>query len=188
MYNDNIAIENFIAYCDDMMIAEEGLFSKIKNKINQRKELKRKKELENKTERMERNEKFTEMLQDEGIDFLKKYISKAEFKSKYKDKLYMISIEATDYGDPYSIQITEYQDGVDWDKLTEWEKHNPKITNESDADYWKRNPYTNKDWYNELIDECISYLQSKYSKEMIERGISLSSGDGDEGNIYIIVN
>ena len=28
MYNDNIAIENFIAYCDDMMIAEEGLFSK----------------------------------------------------------------------------------------------------------------------------------------------------------------
>ena len=31
MYNDNIAIENFISYCDDMMIAEESVFTTIKN-------------------------------------------------------------------------------------------------------------------------------------------------------------
>lgn len=38
MYNDNIAIENFITYCDDMLIAEEGfsikdLFADIKTAI-----------------------------------------------------------------------------------------------------------------------------------------------------------
>ena len=31
MYNDDIAIENFISYCDDMMIAEESVFATIKN-------------------------------------------------------------------------------------------------------------------------------------------------------------
>ena len=33
MYNEDLAIESFITYCDDMMIAEEGLFSNLKSKV-----------------------------------------------------------------------------------------------------------------------------------------------------------
>ena len=33
MYNNDIAIENFIAYCDDMMIAEESVLTSLKQKV-----------------------------------------------------------------------------------------------------------------------------------------------------------
>lgn len=106
--------------------------------------------------------KLLKKMQTDCVQYLKKYSNSAQFKNKYKKYMYMVDITPEEYGDPYSIQISDYQSGIDY---------------ESGDD--------NNDWYNELLDAGEKYLKNKYKKEISKYRIRIHTGDGDECNIYL---
>lgn len=96
------------------------------------------------------------------IKFMKKYIASSEFKKKYAKYLYMIDIKLTDYSDPFSITFTDYQSGFDYD-------------NDDD----------NNDWYYEFMDICEMYIKYRFENWKGYIWNSISTGDGDEGTLYV---
>lgn len=103
---------------------------------------------------------------NETISFLKRYSTSKEFKEKYKDYLYMIDIEEEGYGSAFSIQITEFQDGVDYDR-------------EDDISE------PNTDWYRELLYMGKEYIKIRFKPWKGKIWSDVNTGDGDEGNIYV---
>lgn len=106
--------------------------------------------------------KLLKKMQTDCIQYLKKYSNSSQFKNKYKKYMYMVDIIPEEYGDPYSIQITDYQNGIDPD---------------SDD--------INNKWYTELLHAGEKYLKDKYKKEISKYAIIIDTGEGDECNIYI---
>ena len=127
-------------------------------------------------------------MQNDLFMYLKKYVSEKEFKDKYKDFLHLINIKKDNLS--YfntSVEITEWQDGIDSDALLQWEKeHEDEIKGLDDETVWKMNPHTKNKWYDELLSEGCRYLETKYKDEMKKYRIGVDYGDGDEGHIYII--
>lgn len=109
---------------------------------------------------------FMKSMQRDCISHLKMYSSTSRFKNMYKKYLGLIEIKDTDYGDPFSIQITSYQNGL------------PDNYNYDDID-------KDTSWYYDLLNEGKKYLEDKYKNDMKKYGIYVHTGDGDEGTIYI---
>lgn len=185
MYNDRI----YEMALEMLQPVEEGqLLNALKDDIRRLKNKKTaKQEQANvKDNILELGEKdFDKLLKDiqmSIISYLKKYSTSPEFKKKYKDYLYMIKIVPEMYGDPYSVQICEEQDGIDWDKVYKWEKDNPG----HDAEWYGKNcPYYENGWYDELLRVGKRYADDNYADVFKKYGIHIGTGDGDECNIYI---
>jgi len=106
--------------------------------------------------------KYGKQMQTETIAFLKRYANDSEFKSTFKKYLHMVNIHATDYSDLFSVTITDYQDGIDYD------------TDDM-----------NNDWYDELLDVGVNFIKKRFDvwKDVVWSDID--TGDGDEGTIYV---
>ena len=135
-----------------------------------------------------KRESMAKAMQADLFTYLKKYITQKDFKDKYKDFLYLINIKKDGYSEfNTTIEITRQQDGIDWNKVEKWQKEHKKETaGLTDEEIDKMNPYYKNDWYTELLDVGSRYLKSKYKKEMRKCRIGVTTGDGDEGHIYII--
>lgn len=100
-----------------------------------------------------------EIVQREAVAFLKKYVSSKEFKVVYKPYLHMIDIRVTDYAESFSITFTDYQCGYDDDIK------DPFIRD-------------NTSWYYEAMEAGERFFKHRF-------GITVDTGDGDEGTLYI---
>lgn len=90
MNNNKIAIENFIEYCDDMMITEEGLFKNFIARRHEKKERKRRKREKDKKEYAllyKYSEKYIVPQFDKISNKIKKYIEKECAKENIKAKI-----------------------------------------------------------------------------------------------------
>lgn len=105
-------------------------------------------------------EEYVEFMISDTINFLKKYIASSEFKKRYKEYLYMINIQETDYGDLFSITITDFQNGM----------------NKNDDD---------NTWYHELLDIGKEYISKRFEQFRGKVWHDIDTGDGDEGTIYV---
>ena len=106
--------------------------------------------------------KYAKQMQTETIAFLKRYVNDSEFKSTFKKYLHMIRIHATDYAELFSVTITDYQDGIDYD------------TDDM-----------NNDWYDELLSVGENFIEKRFYPWKDIVWFSIGNGDGDEGTIYV---
>jgi len=167
-------------YERDIMLEYLNIVSRYKKK----KAEKEKHRLEEMKQKEIKVKELGKEIQKYGIDFLKKYTSTKQFREKYSDFLYLISIKPTNYGDVCSIEISKTQDGIDWNKVDKWEKlHEDEFDNDDDLD--KANPYYDNKWYTELLRVGSAAIKSKYKDEIKKYGLTIHTGDGDECQIYI---
>lgn len=117
-------------------------------------------------EQPENEKDAIKQMQNESVAFLKKYASSKEFKASYKPYLHMIDIYVSDYGDLFSITITDYQDGYDDDI------EDPIIRE-------------NNNWYNELLTVGEGFIKHRFGKWELLKKHPVNIGDGDEGTIYV---
>lgn len=189
------------------IILNEGLFfskkdkqdlkdagNRIKNYIKEKKNKKNEpsKELEYKIEVIKlspeeeaEKQKIGKKVQQYVITALKKYVSSKEFKDKYKDNLTpdSINIKKADVNSGFEVQISDLQNGTDWDAIEKWEKENP------DKNY-KQCPICDIDWYNTLLaygEELAIEAANKFDPDD-KFEFDIDTGDGDEATIYIDLN
>ena len=105
---------------------------------------------------------YADQMQKETVAFLKTWANNSEFKKVYQKYLHMINIHPTDYGDLFSVTITDYQSGID---------------NDSDD--------MNTDWYDDLLEAGEFFIKKRFEAWGGIVWSDIDFGDGDEGTIYV---
>lgn len=110
---------------------------------------------------------------------LKDHAMKNNFKSVYKNTDFDISAIKYCPINGYDVQVSNYQDGIDYDRVSVWEDQNP-------GKDWEKEPQFNNDWYHELLTEGRDYAESLLEKDCPDiYAYDIGTGDGDEGLVYI---
>ena len=110
---------------------------------------------------------------------LKDYATKKNFKSVYKNTSFDINDIKYCPINGYDVQVSDLQDGIDYDRIPAWEEQNP-------GKDWQKEPQFNNDWYHELLTEGRDYAESLLEKDCPDiYAYDIGTGDGDEGLVYI---
>ena len=110
---------------------------------------------------------------------LKDYATKNNFKSVYKNTAFDINDIKYCPITGYDVQVSDLQDGIDYDRIPDWEEQNP-------GKDWQKEPQFNNDWYHELLAEGRDYAESLLEKNCPDiYAYDIGTGDGDEGLVYI---
>ena len=110
---------------------------------------------------------------------LKDYATKNNFKSVYKNTAFDINDIKYCPINGYDVQVSDLQDGIDYDRIPAWEEQNP-------GKDWQKEPQFNNDWYHELLTEGRDYAESLLEKDCPDiYTYDIGTGDGDEGLVYI---
>lgn len=110
---------------------------------------------------------------------LKDYATKKNFKSVYKNTAFDINDIKYCPINGYDVQVSDLQDGIDYDRIPAWEEQNP-------GKDWQKEPQFNNDWYHELLTEGRDYAESLLEKDCPDiYAYDIGTGDGDEGLVYI---
>ena len=110
---------------------------------------------------------------------LKDYATKNNFKSVYKNTAFDINDIKYCPINGYDVQVSDLQDGIDYDRIPAWEEQNP-------GKDWQKEPQFNNDWYHELLAEGRDYAESLLDKDCPDiYAYDIGTGDGDEGLVYI---
>lgn len=110
---------------------------------------------------------------------LKDYATKKNFKSVYKNTAFDINDIKYCPINGYDVQVSDLQDGIDYDRIPAWEEQNP-------GKDWQKEPQFNNDWYHELLAEGRDYAESLLEKDCPDiYAYDIGTGDGDEGLVYI---
>lgn len=110
---------------------------------------------------------------------LKDYAMKNNFKSVYKNTAFDINDIKYCPINGYDVQVSDLQDGIDYDRIPAWEEQNP-------GKDWQKEPQFNNDWYHELLTEGRDYAESLLEKDCPDiYTYDIGTGDGDEGLVYI---
>ena len=107
-------INDFISYCNNMMIAEEGLFTKLIKKHNDRKQARLKVKEEQRQAFMEHKKQAIPHIHKIATEFAKTYNNSTGSKIMEIDER-----DISDYDTSYTVLISVNSDGFDYDAIRE---------------------------------------------------------------------
>ena len=118
---------------------------------------------------------YCEQAQQRSIQYIKKCTMTPGYKKKYQTYFPLIKVTPDNNVNDFDIRITQYPDGYDSNRIKQYEKSHPGI---SDRD----NPWMNNDWYNDLLVIGQYIIDKVFDPEI---GYSNGIGDGESGVIYV---
>ena len=122
---------------------------------------------------------FGDSIAEKVVAHLKEYAMKNNFKSVYNNTAFNINDIKYCPINGYDVQVSDLQDGIDYNQVSSWEQKNP----EKD---WQKEPQFNNDWYDELLTEGEEFAKSLLQKDCPDiYDYYVNTGDGDEGLVYI---
>ena len=101
-------------------------------------------------------------MQMEGIRYLKRYIRRSFFWSRYRPYLDLICIQPGTCGNPLSIQVSKYANGIDPTRIRVYKKNYRLMFRERP----KKNPYEDSKWCEILLRKGAKYLKRTFRKEL----------------------
>ena len=125
---------------------------------------------------------FGDSIAEKVVAHLKEYATKNNFKSVYNNTAFNINDIKYCPINGYDVQISNLQDGIDYNQVSSWEQKNP----EKD---WQKEPQFNNEWYHELLTEGEEFAKSLLQKDCPDiYDYYVNTGDGDEGLVYIDIS
>lgn len=125
---------------------------------------------------------FGDSIAEKVVVHLKEYAMKNNFKSVYNNTAFNINDIKYCPINGYDVQVSNLQDGIDYNQVSSWEQKNP----EKD---WQKEPQFNNDWYHELLTEGEEFAKSLLQKDCPDiYDYYVNTGDGDEGLVYIDIS
>lgn len=136
-------------------------------------------------ELIKQENEFGDILGKKVEEYLKDYIKKNNYDKLYKDSIYSYKRCLCIEYDPilnYDVRISDYQDGIDYDAYINLKKKDESIDINKD-------PRFDNEWYTDLLDEGEKCTKSIFNTLENHNNfyLEVSTGDGDEGYIYINV-
>ena len=140
---------------------------------------------------IKRRDKVGDELQRRLVQYLKDFVKKNKFDEIYKDSAcsYLVAcdIKADNMYSNFGVSISEFQSGWADEMDPTWaKKHKDYKVKEE----WTEDPVYNNEWYYDLLEEgkdkALEIFRSIPGNEEFE--IYVSTGDGDEGLIYIDID
>lgn len=125
---------------------------------------------------------FGDSIAEKVVAHLKEYATKNNFKSVYNNTAFSINDIKYCPINGYDVQVSDLQDGIDYNQVSSWEQKNP----EKD---WQKEPQFNNEWYHELLTEGEEFAKSLLQKDCPDiYDYYVNTGDGDEGLVYIDIS
>lgn len=125
---------------------------------------------------------FGDSIAEKVAAHLKEYAMKNNFKSVYNNTAFNINDIKYCPINGYDVQVSNLQDGIDYNQVSIWEQKNP----EKD---WQKEPQFNNEWYHELLTEGEEFAKSLLQKDCPDiYDYYVNTGDGDEGLVYIDIS
>lgn len=125
---------------------------------------------------------FGDSIAEKVVAHLKEYAMKNNFKSVYNNTAFNINDIKYCPINGYDVQVSNLQDGIDYNQVSIWEQKNP----EKD---WQKEPQFNNEWYHELLTEGEEFAKSLLQKDCPDiYDYYVNTGDGDEGLVYIDIS